>query len=785
MLIYKKSTLAWAMSLALTSMALNAADLAEETPVPESPEAMEAITVVGKSVSYANNLSSDEMAKQQSALTSVLAQIDNLPGVLINEGDTFGSDDWSTTVSIRGFQLSLDQQQIGITIDGIANGNSNYGGGAKANRYIDTENLGSVEVSQGTGDIASRSNEALGGTLNFTTANPADQQQMTLSVSMGNFAAQKYFVRYDTGEFAKDSYAWISVSSSQNSDWIDETAENKRDHLAAKFISVVGETELSGYVSWDDTHEDNYQRISLQEFAQNPEWDRLTSEWTGIPYVDQAYRRGWSTLRENLFTYLKADYKSDNIEVSANVYYHRNKGRGDWVPQYIVDVTNDGNAFAPHSELVSGNTVYGGSALGTLLFVNATGQSVAPMANCQSSITFPYGGAGAAFDPACYAAGAIPVGSYRHTHYEKQRFGLNGDFAWFAKLGEMENTLRGGIWYEDYQRDESRDWHKIIDSKTAFEYDHIPYWVQYDRGFPVQTTMLYLQDQLVMQWATLNLGIKQFFVDLERNDNFAVDADLQVNSDSDALFSAGLVVPMPIDGLELFAGYAQNFAAIKDAVLEADPSKFTNVEPETADNVDVGLRYVSQNISASLTYYDIKFENRLTFIPPDSSAGIDYLSGENGNYANVGGINSKGLEASLSITVNENWSLYGAYTFNDSTYADSSIDFPAGNTVFGSAENMWVVSADWQKENYFAGLSSKWVDERFIDAANTQIAPDYLITDLYAGVSVSKPAQGIESVELRFTVNNMFDESYLGGIAGQAAWIGAPRTAAMNLMIKF
>jgi iron complex outermembrane recepter protein len=185
-----RTKLSLAIALTIGSTSLSFRTLAEE-----SAESMESITVVGKSVSYANNQTSDEMVKQQSALTSALAVIDNLPGVLVNEGDTFGSDDWSTTVSIRGFQLSLDEQQIGITIDGIANGNSNYGGGAKANRYIDTENLGRVEVSQGTGDIASRSNEALGGTLNFTTKNPDAEENMVVSLSLGNFAAQKYFVK--------------------------------------------------------------------------------------------------------------------------------------------------------------------------------------------------------------------------------------------------------------------------------------------------------------------------------------------------------------------------------------------------------------------------------------------------------------------------------------------------------------------------------------------------------------------------------------------------------------
>ena len=271
-----KSLLASAIAIALASPLVMATDTDEEQMIEE-------ITVVGKSVSYANNEAPEEMFKQQSAMTSALAVIDNLPGVLINEGDTFGSDDWSTTVSIRGFQLSLDEQQIGITIDGIANGNSNYGGGAKANRYIDTENLGVVQVSQGTADIASRSHEALGGSLNFTTLDPEQEEKATVSLTLADFDGQKYFARYDTGEIFKDTFAWFSLSSTESSDWIQQAAENERDHYAAKIISAVNGIDLTAYVSYDDTHEDNYQRVSLAGFEQNPEWDGLTEDWTGIP----------------------------------------------------------------------------------------------------------------------------------------------------------------------------------------------------------------------------------------------------------------------------------------------------------------------------------------------------------------------------------------------------------------------------------------------------------------------------------------------------------------------
>jgi iron complex outermembrane receptor protein len=132
-----------------------------------NPQAIEEVFVFAESVAFGNNVVTDSMREQQSPITSVNALIDNLPGVSIQEGDTYGFDDWSTTIAVRGFQTSLAEQQIGTTIDGMPNGNSNYGGGAKANRYIDSANIETVSVSQGTADIASRSLEALGGTIDY------------------------------------------------------------------------------------------------------------------------------------------------------------------------------------------------------------------------------------------------------------------------------------------------------------------------------------------------------------------------------------------------------------------------------------------------------------------------------------------------------------------------------------------------------------------------------------------------------------------------------------------
>ncbi|MFC3031707.1 TonB-dependent receptor [Pseudoalteromonas fenneropenaei] len=763
--------------------ALSSTSFAADNPTA-TDKTIEEVTVVGKSVSYANNAVSDEMTKQQAAMTSALAVIDNLPGVLINEGDTFGSDDWSTTVSIRGFQLSLDEQQIGITVDGIANGNSNYGGGAKANRYIDTENLGAVQVSQGTADVASRSNEALGGTLNFTTIDPTAESGLTVSVTQGDFEAKKYFVRYETGEIFSNTYAWVSVSTSSNSDWIQQVANNQRDHLAAKIKHINGPLTITAYGAYDDADEANYQRVSDVQFKADPKWDRLTDTLTGVPYIDQVYRNGWRTLRENTFGYVNAEYEQQNWSLSGNLYYHHNTGRGDWIPQYVVDVNFDGSNAA-HSELSPTTPYTGGSPIGRIYFVDKAGKALSPIAGCESSITFPYGGAGAEFDPACYAKGAIPVASYRHTHYGKDRIGVNADFSYFGKLAGMENTFRAGFWYEDYEREEWRDWHNRLDARVSTNFNSTPYWVQYNREYQVDTTMLYAEDELDLGAARVRLGAKQFFVDLSSHDRFAEKADLSLNSDSDLLWSVGVVAPIPIEGLEVFAGFAENFAAIKDNVLERDASALEQIEPETAENLDLGLRYSSDKVTASLTYYDISFDNRISFIAPDSPDGIDYLIGTNGSYVNVGGIESKGLEASATWYITNEWGIYASYTTNDSSYTGGLSTFPAGNTVYGSAEDLAVLSFDWAKGPYFAGLSSKWVGERWLDAKNTKRVDSYLVSDFYAGVSIESPVNGITGMELRLTINNLFDESYLGGIAGESAWIGAPRTAAINFKLNF
>lgn len=690
----------WTLGTSLAALGVSVSASAAEAE--NAAEGAEAIIVTGLRTTYNNAALDETLIDDKAPVSSVLDIVGTLPGVQVNEGDAFGFDDWSTTVAVRGYQTNLDQQQVGTTIDGLPNGGSNYGGGAKANRYVDTQNIGTVEVFQGTADIASRSNEALGGTLNFVTSAPLDEMRLRLSGSLGDYKAKRGYVRFDTGEIlGGKAKAWVSYSRQEATDWMEGSAQNRRDHVAGKVV-IDTPVKLTGYMSYDNAQEDNYDQIySPEQFAAAPDTDGLVGVWTGVPYQDQAYRRAWSTLRKNFFTYLKGEATiGDAIDVQASAYYHHMSGRGDWVPQYVVDVTDDGVGM-PNSELTGRSTVNGGSHSNRIYYVDSRGVALSPTPGCTGAITYPYGGTtNPVYDPRCYPAGAIGAQSYRHTHYGKDRLGGALDGTWKATFGSVENTLRGGIWYEDTRRNEWRNWHNVLDTTKGPEYAPGPYWTQYSRRYPQDTFKWYLQDEVQFGQLTANFGVKQFTTNIDRIDNFDANGKASVSSKSRVLISGGAKYE-PMKGLDLFAGYSENFKALTDSLLEYNDADFGAIKPETAKNWEAGVRYSSPLLQASATWFKSRFANQVIFVSNSTDAGIDYLGEGDGKFFNAGGIDSQGFELLANVRPLEGLSLYGAYTYIDATYRgtgntllDTEQGVIPGNDVAGIARHMWVLSGD-------------------------------------------------------------------------------------------
>ena len=754
---------------------------------------LETVSVVAEEPRpFARNIVAEPMMRQQSSITSVSSVADNLPGVSIQEGDAYGFDDWSSNVAVRGFQVTISEAQIGTTIDGFPNGTSDYFSGAKANRFIDPMNLGGVEVSQGTADIASRSVEALGGTFNYLTDDPAAERTYTASSTLGENDGKRFYMRLDTGPlFGSGTRAWIAAVRQEATDWVQGSARNEREHVAAKLVSSHESVDLTGYFSFDSIHEDTYQRLySDANFRANPRWDRLVGDWPGVPYLNQFYRPGWQTRRNNLFAYLKAEWSlSDVTSLTVGAYFHRNRGRGDWLPPYIVDITDDGGG--PESELTGAAAVQGGGQLGVIRFVNGDGVAVGPTPGCTSSYIFNYyGSGGPAVDPACHP-GATAVQSYRHSHYGKDRVGVTLDEEWFTTIGSAGSTLRAGIWYEDSRRDLGRDWHRMLDPTLSFKWDERAYWHQYEWDFPQHVFKWYVEETLYAGPFAVSGGVKQFRVGVSREDQFAEDPDLSIDSNSDLLLSGGVTYETPVEGLSLFAGYAENFKAIPSTLLEVPGRSLDLLEPETASNLDVGLQYTGDRVALSATWYAIDFENRIFYLGPQTPAGPNYLIPGGGAYFNAGGIETSGIELSATVQLPSQTSFYTALTFNDSTYVgsgdplvDANQGIVAGTDVTGVPDRLLVVSLD-RSGPLGVGLTAKYTSARRVSLSADWYADAYWLADAYVSFAGEALSDLLRSTEFSIVANNLFDKPYLSAITENAAWLGAPRTISMTATVSF
>ena len=210
--------------------------------------------------------------------------------------------------------------------------------------------------------------------------------------------------------------------------------------------------------------------------------------------------------------------------------------------------------------------------------------------------------------------------SYRHSHYGKNRFGATLDEEWFATLGAIGSTLRAGIWYEGSRRDLGRDWHRILDPELTFNWDERPYWQQYEWEFP-QHVFKWYAETIFAGPVALSGGVKQYLVGLSREDLFDVDPALEVDSDSNLLFSGGATYETQLAGLDLFAGHSENFKALSALLLEVPGRSLDLLEPETASNIDVGLQYSGERVALGATWYTFDFQNRIFYLGPQTPTG--------------------------------------------------------------------------------------------------------------------------------------------------------------------
>ncbi|MCY4646182.1 MAG: TonB-dependent receptor [Gammaproteobacteria bacterium] len=300
-----------------------------------------------------------------------------------------------------------------------------------------------------------------------------------------------------------------------------------------------------------------------------------------------------------------------------------------------------------------------------------------------------------------------------------------------------------------------------------------------------------MEETLYVGSFALSGGVKKFHINVSREDQFGVDRALDVDSDSGLLFSGGVTWETPVQGLDVFAGYAQNFKAISSTLLEVPGRSLDLLEPETASNVDVGVQYAGERLAFSAAWYSIDFQNRIFYLGPQTPAGPNYLVPGGGAYFNAGGIETSGVEVAATVPLSERTSFYTALTFNNSDYlgtgdplVDENQGIVAGTDVTGVPSRLWVISLD-RSGPLGGGMSAKYTSSRRVSLTADWHTDAYWIVDAYVTLRGEALSDLLRSTEFSLVANNLGDAAYLSAITENAAWLGAPRTVSMSATVSF
>ena len=182
--------------------------MAEVTPAAEADAdatvAAAAAPIATVEISTRKTRSSVAMSKNdmQKILPGInpLKALQTLPGVSFQTADPWGNNEQNLSLFIHGFS----GQQLGYTMDGVPLGDQSYGNynGLSPQRAVISENVGSVILSSGAGDLATASTSNLGGTIETFSSDPSQTRNLAVQQTVGRQAGLRHR-RLARGLYAK------------------------------------------------------------------------------------------------------------------------------------------------------------------------------------------------------------------------------------------------------------------------------------------------------------------------------------------------------------------------------------------------------------------------------------------------------------------------------------------------------------------------------------------------------------------------------------------------------
>ena len=209
-------------------------------------------------------------------------------------------------------------------------------------------------------------------------------------------------------------------------------------------------------------------------------------------------------------------------------------------------------------------------------------------------------------------------------------------------------------------------------------------------------------------------------------------------------------------------------------------SSFNNsVKPETSNNYDFGFRYNDDLLTASVTFWNNQFKNRIvTSFDADQGISID---------RNIGSVNEDGVDGEIDLFPFEGFSSYSSVSYTHSRVSNTPDALIYLNAAHTQSVNIagkevvetpnWTLSERVQYKiwGFNLGLGAKYTGRRYATDTNDLRVPSYVTVD--SDISYDLGQVGWKNSFIKFNVSNLMDERYFGSISSQRCFVPNVATA--------
>lgn len=285
--------------------------------------------------------------------------------------------------------------------------------------------------------------------------------------------------------------------------------------------------------------------------------------------------------------------------------------------------------------------------------------------------------------------------------------------------------------------------------------------VSFEQREQVSSNALYLQAQYTINdmWG-VSAGLRYDELEFDVTDRLLADGDDSGVVDFDQL-SPSLGVNVDLGGHILFANWSSSFETPTTTELaNPDASGGFNqaLEPQTADNIEIGFKTGTETLFFEVTAFQIDVEDELVPYELAAFPGRDF-------FENAGRSDRRGIETALSWQHDSGFGVDAAWTWSDFSYDeftdDNGNDF-SGRLLPGLPEHFGYLGLNYRgADGLAATLEAIYSGKLYADNANSAEVDAYTVTNLRVYREF-----GFERWNVRphIGINNLFDERYNSNI---------------------